>query len=44
MAATHEPTFKTTDKKFYGPVVTLSTQDNIKLLKRLESDFKRTIK
>ena len=30
-------------KKLYGPVVTLSTQDNIKLLQQLESGFKRTI-
>ena len=27
----------------YVPVVTLSTQDNIKLLKQLELGFKRTI-
>ena len=29
--------------KFYVPVVTLSTQENIKLLKQLEFGFKRTI-
>ena len=32
-----------TDPKLYVPVVTLSTQDNKKLLKQLESGFKRTI-
>ena len=31
-----------TDTKLYIPVVTLSTQDNTKLLKRLESGFQRT--
>ena len=30
-------------KNWYVPVVTLSTQDDIKLLKQLESGFKRTI-
>ena len=30
------------DTKLYVPVVTLSTKDNAKLLKRLQSDFKRT--
>ena len=37
------PEFKITDTKLYVPVVTLSTQGNIKLLKQLESGFKRTI-
>ena len=36
-------TFSITDTKLYLPVVTLSTQDNAKLLEQLESDFKRTI-
>ena len=31
------------DTKLYVPVLTLSIQDNVKLLKQLESDFKRTI-
>ena len=31
------------NNKLYVPVVTLSTQENIKLLKQLESGFKRTI-
>ena len=34
---------KITDTKLYVPVVTLSTQYNIKLLKQLESGFKRII-
>ena len=34
-----EPKLKLTDTKLYVPVVTLSTQYNIKLLKKLESDF-----
>ena len=35
--------FAITDTKFYVPVVTLSTQDNAKLLPQLKSGFKRTI-
>ena len=38
-----ETTFSITDKKLYVPVVTLSTQDNAKLLEQLKSGFKRTI-
>ena len=38
-----EPKLKLTDTKLYVPVVTLSTQYNIKLLKKLESDFKRKV-
>ena len=38
-----EPTFLITDTKLYVPVVTLSTQDNAKLLEELKSGFKRTI-
>ena len=34
--------FQINDTKLYVPVVTLSTQENIKLLKQLESGFKRT--
>ena len=37
-------TFSITDTKLYVPVVTLSTQDNAKLLEQLKSGFKRTIK
>ena len=32
-----------TDTKLFVPVVTLSTQDNAKLLQQLKSGFKRTI-
>ena len=35
--------FIITDTKLYVPVVTLSTQDNAKLLQQLKSGFKRTI-
>ena len=41
--ANQVPTFTITYTKLYVPVVTLSTQDNIKLLKQLESGYKRTI-
>ena len=34
--------FSMTDAKSYVPVVTLSTQDNAKLLEQLKSGFKRT--
>ena len=37
------PKFEITNSKLYVPVVTLSTQDNVKLLKQSESGFKRTI-
>ena len=36
-------TFTITEKNLYVPVVTLSTQDNAKLLLQLKSGFKRTI-
>ena len=36
-------TFTITDTKLYVPVVTLSTNDNAKLLQQLKSGFKRTI-
>ena len=35
--------FAITDTKLYLPVVTLSTQDNAKLLQQLKSGFRRTI-
>ena len=38
-----EPTFTITDTKLYVPVLTLSTQDNAKLLEHLKLGFKRTI-
>ena len=43
IAANQEPTFTITDTKLYVPAVTLSTQDNVKLLKELDSDFKRIV-
>ena len=36
--------FEITHIKHYVPVVTLSTQDNVKLLDQLKSGFKRKIK
>ena len=41
--ANHIPTFAITETNLYVPVVTLSTQDNEKLLPQLKSDFKRKI-
>ena len=35
--------FAITHTKIYVPVITLSTQDNVKLLQQLKSGFKRTI-
>ena len=42
-SANGETKFKITKTKFYVPVVTLSTQDNAKLLQQLKSGFKRTV-
>ena len=42
-ARCQEPIFTITDTKIYVPVVTLSTQGNVKLLQQLKSGFKRTI-
>ena len=41
--ANQDPTFTITETNLYVPVVTLSTQDNAKLLPQLKSGFKRTI-
>ena len=41
--AIQAPTFTITETNLYIPVVTLSTQDNAKLLPQLKSGFKRTI-
>ena len=41
--ANQNATFAITDTKLYVPVVTLSTQDNAKLLQQLKSLFKRVI-
>ena len=42
-SATGETKFKIIETKLDVPVVTLSTQDNAKLLQQLKSGFKRTI-
>ena len=42
-SVTGETKFKITETKLYVPVVTLSTQDNAKLLQQLKSGFERTI-
>ena len=42
-ANNQNPTFQINDTKLFVPLVTLSTQENIKLLKEVESGFKRTI-
>ena len=47
VAAINNPTnatFKITDTKLYVPVVTLSTENDKKLLEQLRTGFKRTIK
>ena len=36
-------TFKITDTKLYVPVVTLSAEDNVKLVKQLNEGFKRPV-
>ena len=41
--ANQNPTFEITKTNHYVPVVTLSTQDNAKLLPQLKSGLKRTI-
>ena len=42
-ANNQNPTFQINDIKLYVSVVTLSTQEKIKLFKQVQSDFKRTI-
>ena len=41
--ANQNATFAITDTKLYVPVVTLSIQDNAKLLQQLKSAFKRVV-
>ena len=41
--ANQNATFELTDTKLHVPVVTLSSQDNFKLLQQLKSDFKRLV-
>ena len=42
VGANQDSTFTITHTEFYAPVITLPTQGNVKILKQLESDFKRT--
>ena len=42
-SALGETKFKIADTKLYAPVVTLSIQDNVKLLQQLKSGFRRSI-
>ena len=39
-----DATYKITDGKLFAPVITLSKEDDIKLLEQLKTGFKRTIK
>ena len=41
-AASQVPIFKIIDTNLFVPVITLSTQDNVKLLKLFESGFEKT--
>ena len=41
--ANQTATFAITDTKLYDPVMSLSTQDNAKLLQKLKSGFQRVI-
>ena len=43
MINNQDPTFTITETNLYVPIVTLSTQDNEKLLPQLKSGFKRKI-
>ena len=42
-SAVRETKFAINNTKLYVPAVTLSTQDNVKLLQQLKSGFKRSI-
>ena len=42
-SASGKTNFTVTDTKIYAPVVTLSIQDNVKLLRQLEWGFKKKI-
>ena len=44
VVAPSDATFKITDTQLYVPVVTLSKENDIKLLEKLKSGFKKTIK
>ena len=43
MSAIHATIFIITNTKLYVPIVTLSSQDNVKLVKLLEERFKRPL-
>ena len=43
VAANQELKFEITDTKLHVPVITLSTQDKVKLLKKLQSGFKKQL-
>ena len=43
LTVANNATFKITDAKRYVPIVTLSSEENIKLLKLLSKGFKRPI-
>ena len=43
MSTIVDATFKITNTKLYVPVVTLSSKDNVKLVKLLEEVFKRPV-
>ena len=43
MQAIADTTFKITNTKLYVPIVTLSSKDNVKLVKLLEEGFKRLV-
>ena len=43
MSTVVDTTFKTTNTKLYVPIVTLSSKDNIKLVKLSEEGFKRPV-
>ena len=42
-SAEDSATFKITDTKLYVPIITLSTEDNVKLAKQLNDGFKRSV-
>ena len=42
VGANQDSTFTTTHTEFYAPVITLPTQGDVKILKQLESGFKRS--
>ena len=43
LTAATTATFKITDAKLYVPIVTLSAEDNVKLVKQLNEGFKRPV-